>query len=47
MLEKLHGMGINIVGYTDDITILARGVYEEVLRNLDGSLQTDRGVMQE
>lgn len=28
-----YGMGIKAVGYADDITVLARGVYEEVRRN--------------
>ena len=34
LLRVLNGMGVKAVGYADDIAILARGAYEEVLRDV-------------
>ena len=34
LLRVLSGMGIRAIGYADDIAILARGAYEEVLSEL-------------
>ena len=39
LLRVLNGMGVKAVGYADDIDILARGAYEEVIRDVQGALK--------